>query len=64
MLMERNLIDTEEGLSKGQLIEEFLTLFIAGTDTTSHLMGMLLYYLSTNPDVQARLRDEVLSLKR
>jgi cytochrome P450 len=64
MLMERNLIDTEEGLSKGQLIEEFLTLFIAGTDTTSHLMGMLLYYLSINPEVQGRLRDELFSLKR
>lgn len=52
MLIDRKLIDTEEGLTKEQLIEEFLTLFIAGTDTTSHLMGMMFYYLSINPAIQ------------
>lgn len=52
MLIDKNLIDTQEGLTKDQLVEEFLTLFIAGTDTTSHLMGMLFYYLSINPEIQ------------
>ncbi len=62
--MDKKLIDTEEGLTKEQLIEEFLTLFIAGTDTTSHLMGMLFYYLSVHLDVQDKLRKELQGIKK
>lgn len=64
ILKEKNLIETEQGLTKDQLIEEFLTLFIAGTDTTSHLMGMMFYYLAINPYIQKRLREELMTLEK
>jgi cytochrome P450 len=33
-------------------MEEFSGMYVAGTDTTSHLMTMCFYYLSIYPNVQ------------
>lgn len=38
---------------------EFITLLFAGTDTTSALLGMTLYYLALYPDLVQELREEI-----
>lgn len=42
-------------LSEKELLDNFWTLFIAGTDTTSHLVGMTIYYLTQFNDVYKEL---------
>lgn len=43
------------------LKDEILNILIAGRDTTAATLTFVVYLLSTNPDVLARLREEVLS---
>lgn len=38
------------------LIDDFATLYTAGTDTTSHGAFMAIYYIYTNPHVLNQLR--------
>jgi len=40
------------------IINEFITFFIAGMDTTGHLIGMALYSLTQNPDYFKELKEE------
>lgn len=56
---ERGLLNTEDGYTVGQLIDEFMVFFVAGTDTTAHLMTMCFYYLSLYPKHQESLRNEI-----
>lgn len=42
-----------------ELIEEFCTFFTAGTDTTSHFMQMMVYYISQHKHVEERLRKDI-----
>jgi cytochrome P450 len=51
-IKEKGLLNTEEGYSLEQLIDEFMGFFVAGTDTTAHLMTMCFYYLSLYPEHQ------------
>ena len=47
---------TEEGrLTLGEVIRFCITLVVAGAETTTFLLGNLLYNLATMPDVRARL---------
>lgn len=62
-IQEKGLLNTEEGYNIDQLIEEFMIFFVAGTDTTSHLMTMCFYYLSLYPNFQDQLREEITSQK-
>ena len=41
---------------------DFSSLYIAGTDTTSHSVMMVLYYLIMNPDKQIKLLEEINSI--
>lgn len=34
-----------------EIVDNFLSLFFAGTDTTGNMTGSALYYLSLNPDI-------------
>ncbi|EAR86797.2 cytochrome P450 family monooxygenase (macronuclear) [Tetrahymena thermophila SB210] len=43
-----------------EIIDNYLTLFFAGTDTTGNMTGVALYYLSVNPQIQEQARDEIL----
>jgi cytochrome P450 len=53
----------EEGsgskMNDGEVRDEVMTLFLAGHETTANALGWTFYLLSRNPDVYARLRDEV-----
>ena len=42
-----------------ELIDEFLTIFVAGQDTTANSMSFALYGVISNPHVEAKLLNEV-----
>ncbi|KAL4467807.1 hypothetical protein ABPG74_013142 [Tetrahymena malaccensis] len=44
------------------IVDNFLGLFFAGTDTTGNMTGVALYYLSRNPEIQREARDEIINL--
>ena len=48
------------GLSMNEIIDECKTFFFAGHETTSHLLTWTIFLLSTNPEWQEKLRDEVM----
>ncbi|KAL6841748.1 hypothetical protein ACP4OV_028260 [Aristida adscensionis] len=47
-------------LAMDEIIDECKTFFFAGQETTSHLLTWAMFLLSTHPEWQDRLRDEVL----
>ncbi|CAM0958972.1 unnamed protein product [Alopecurus aequalis] len=47
-------------LSSDDIIDECKTFFIAGHDTTSHLLSWAVFLLGTHPEWQHKLRQEVL----
>ncbi|KAF0906920.1 hypothetical protein E2562_013304 [Oryza meyeriana var. granulata] len=46
-------------LSMDEIIDECKTFFFAGHDTTSHLLTWTMFLLSTHPEWQEKLREEV-----
>ena len=42
-----------------EILEEFCTFFIAGTETTANLTLMIVNYLALNPRVEQKAREEV-----
>ncbi len=48
-----------ERISRKQLRDELLTMFLAGHDTTSHLLTWSIYLLSQHPDVERRVVSEI-----
>lgn len=46
-------------LSMDEIIDECKTFFFAGHDTTSHLLTWTMFLLSTHPDWQEKLREEI-----
>lgn len=55
----------EEGraLTEQELRDELLTLLVAGHETTATALSWALYWLATRPEVQERLREELLSAR-
>ncbi|ROT76614.1 hypothetical protein C7M84_004799 [Penaeus vannamei] len=56
-LMESLLMT--EGLTKKDVVTLILDMLFAGIDTTSHTLGFTLYQLARNPEIQAKLQEEV-----
>ena len=50
--------DPSQRFSDDNIIDEFITFFMAGMDTTSLLISMMLYNLSKHPQHFAQLREE------
>lgn len=48
--------------SEDDLIDEFITFLIAGTDSTAHLLMMMVYLLHDHPRIHKKLRAEIDSL--
>jgi cytochrome P450 len=46
-------------MSERWIRDNILTLFLAGHETTAHTLTWVLYYLDQNPQVAAKLREEV-----
>ncbi len=59
MLMNARDKETGEAMSERQLIDEIMTLVVAGHETTASGLNWTWYLLSQHPDVDARLYAEV-----
>ena len=59
MLMESRDRDSGRAMSDGQLVNEVLTLVVAGHETTASTLNWTWYLLSQHPDVEKRLSDEI-----
>jgi len=59
LLETQNLPNPEDRFSDEDIVNEFATFFIAGMDTTGHLITMALYLLSKNPQYIEPLKKEI-----
>ena len=55
------LLEQPEGLPDIEIISQIFTFFLAGTDTTSELLTISHYFLGTHPEIQTKLREEILA---
>ncbi|KAH9948647.1 cytochrome P450 monooxygenase [Amylocystis lapponica] len=64
VLMEANMEAAEEDrLPESELVAQMSTLLFAGTDTTSSTLARILQLLALHPDVQIRLRREIMTAR-
>ena len=59
LLMNTRDETTGEAMDDKQLRDEVMTLFLAGHETTANALTWTLYLISTHPEVETRLRDEL-----
>jgi len=50
--------DPDGMMSDEEIVDEFITTFSGGMDSTGHLIGMALYMLTQNPECLAKLKSE------
>ena len=55
----QNQKQKEGSYTHEEIIDEFSIFYMAGTDTTSHLLTMMVYYSVLNPTVMEKLRQEI-----
>ena len=58
MLMESRDPDTQAGMSERELLDEILTLVVAGHETTASTLNWTWWLLARHPDVEQRLHEE------
>lgn len=49
-------------LTEAELLDQCSTFLLAGTDSVSLAISWCLYHLSLNPEIQTRLRDEIITI--
>ena len=54
-----NILITSGTFTQEEIIDEFITMFIAGQETTANSLAFTLYEILTNPDVEAKLWNEI-----
>jgi len=59
LLATQDSPDPEQRLSDKEIVDEFITFFVAGMDTTGHLIGMTLYNLVKHPEHHEKLNQEI-----
>jgi cytochrome P450 len=60
MLLDAKDVEGDgKGLSEREIRDQLVTLFLAGHETTANALAWTFYLLSQNPEVEARLHDEV-----
>ncbi|KAK7466380.1 hypothetical protein VKT23_005103 [Stygiomarasmius scandens] len=64
ILMKGNMSASEDKLDEKEVIAQISTLTFAAMDTTSNALSRILDLLSTHPDVQGKLRKELLEARR
>ncbi|CAK65177.1 unnamed protein product (macronuclear) [Paramecium tetraurelia] len=65
VLIKEYLKQKKQGTQKitiDEIIQQFITLFFAGTDTTAVLSYHCLYYMAQYPEMQDEIREEVLTI--
>ncbi|CAG8497672.1 12148_t:CDS:2 [Cetraspora pellucida] len=55
-------LPVDEQLTHKELVSQVMTLLLAGHETTSVTLSWALYFLAANPDIQDRLRKEILDI--
>jgi cytochrome P450 len=51
--------ETNEGMTDKQLRDEMLTLYFAGHETTATTLAWTLYFLTREPEIEAKVRQEI-----
>ncbi|KAI0668338.1 cytochrome P450 [Trametes maxima] len=60
VLLQENMVASEEDrLSDEEVIAQVSTLVLAAMDTTSNTLSRILHLLSSHPDIQQKLREEL-----
>jgi cytochrome P450 len=59
MLLEARDADTNEGMTDQQLLDEVITIFGAGHETTAHTLTFAWYALARHPEVLQKLHTEL-----
>jgi cytochrome P450 len=59
MLLEAREEDGSGGMSRAQIRDEAMTIFLAGHETTAQALSWTWYLLSANPQAEARLHEEL-----
>ena len=54
-----SLLINDGSLTKEEIIDEFITIFIAGQETTASSLGFVLYEILSNPHVETKLLNEI-----
>jgi cholesterol 24(S)-hydroxylase len=54
-----SLLINDGSLTKEEIIDEFITIFIAGQETTASAMGYIVYEVLSNPHVETKLLNEI-----
>ncbi|CAG8811941.1 22452_t:CDS:2, partial [Racocetra persica] len=55
-------LPVDQQLTHYELISQIMTLLIAGHETTNLTLSWALYFLAANPEIQDRLRNEILDI--
>jgi cytochrome P450 len=58
MLMESTDPDTQQGMTERELLDEILTLVVAGHETTASTLNWTWWLLSQHPEIEQRLHEE------
>jgi cytochrome P450 len=58
MLMQSRDPDTGQGMSEEELVDEILTLVVAGHETTASALSWTWWLISQHPEVETRIHDE------
>ncbi len=61
MLLDARDADTGEAMSDAEVVDEVMTLVVAGHETTASTLNWTWWLLATNPDVQERVAAEQLA---
>lgn len=61
MLMAAKDEETGESLTNEELLDEVMTMFVAGHDTTSVVLTWTLYLLARHPEIEEKLQIEILA---
>ena len=59
VLLELESSSDEKAFTEEEIVGEFIGIFGAGTDTTSHLLNASLYFLWKHPEIYNKLKKEV-----
>lgn len=59
LFYDQKMTMPKDSLNDSEIIDEFLTFFMAGMDTTGHLITLASFYLLKNPQYREKMMEEV-----
>lgn len=64
VIFEHNEKNPSEAWSDDLILDQFMTFFIAGEDTTGHALGMAAYFLAKHPECKQKILEEYGTLNK